>query len=310
MFQDLNSLSDDSWKYKNLFNTINPNIKTESELGIVADSQQFTDISNNIALYQQYSDALFSKTSGALNTLPTDNSPLGNRYFYDTETPCNYNNNEVNKNIAVDGMGFSTSDISNVSLIYSAQGNLKMIQPEIIPSRIPYNSDINDSTCVSINLQKSNNPNDIGIGYVSVNDYNRLNNTAFQNNCKKTADSEPSEACLDEGFGGHGGHGGYGGHGDHGSVVVGHNRYHYGGYSNWIGYGVAGDGYNEFIPSYLWTYPWYKKNVIVEEEDEKENLERSTNLYLHQDIISTFFLGSITILGLYIVFRMIKKSRD
>jgi hypothetical protein len=317
MFQNLSNLSDDSWKYNNLYNIIQPNIKSESNIGIVSNPQKFSDISNNVALYQQYSDALFSNTSNALNTKSSDNSPLGNRYFYDTETQCNYKDSKVNKSIAVDGMGFSVTDLSNVGLVYSAQGNLKMIQPEIIPDSIPHQSDPNDSTCVSVNLQKSNAANDVGTNYISVKDYQRLNYSAFPNNCKKTTDADPSLPCADEGFGGHGENGGShggehsrgSGHGD--SVVVGHGG-HYNRHTNWIGGGGGGgyNGYYDFMPTYLWTYPWYYNHGVIVEDDEKEDLERSTNIYLQPDLISGFFLGSITVLGLYIVFRMIKKSRE
>lgn len=305
MFQNLNDLNDDTWKYEKLFNIVDPNIKNELDIGII-DSGKYFDISNNLVLYQQYADVLFSKNSGALKLTPSDNSPLGNRYFVDAGNSCSYNNNQVNNNIVVDGMGFS-SDISNVGLIYSAEGNLKMIQPEIIPSSISSFRDINDKTCVPINLQKSDKPGDIEKNYISVNDYNRLNYTAFPNNCKKLADADPSTACMNEGFkiieyddk-------------DNNSIVIGNNGY-YRGYSNYIGNEAKEHDYHNFIPSYLLKYLLYNKDETNNDDynKEKNDLKQiNTNIFLHQDIVSTFFLGSITILGLYVIFRMIKRSRE
>jgi hypothetical protein len=307
MFQNLNGLNDDNWKYDKLFNIVDPNIKNESDIGII-DSGKYLDISNNLVLYEQYADALFSKNSGALKLTPSDNSPLGNRYFIDSGNSCTYNNNQVNNNIVIDGMGFST-DISNVGLIYSAEGNLKMIQPEIIPSSISSFRDTNDKTCVPINLQKSNKPDDIEKNYISVNDYNRLNYTAFPNNCKKLADADPSSGCMNEAF-----ETIEYDNKNNNTIVVGNNGY-YRGYSDYIGNeGKEHDDYN-FIPTHLLKYLSYKKDEKNYDDDdnnkEKEDLKKvNTNIFLHQDIVSTFFLGSITILGLYVIFRMIKRSRE
>jgi len=316
MFQDFDK--DDSWGYEKLNNRINTTIKVESAIGIISDSKKYSDISNNLGFYQKYADTLFSNNSDIFNSNAYDNSYLGNRYFLDTKTHCSYNNSQVNKNIVVDGIGFS-SDISNVGIIYSAEKNLDMIQPEIIPSSIRYIPDINDTKCVSINLQKSNNVNDVEKNYISINDYNRLKYSAFPNNCKKTTDDNESVECNREAFEiiesnnifhHNESHNEGSDEGGDGNIVIGDNRY-YKGYSNYIDNEKNENDQHNFIPSHLLKYLLYKKDERDNDDNKEINeLKKNTNIYLHKDIISSFFLGSITILGLYIIFRMIQRSRE
>jgi hypothetical protein len=177
-------------------------VKNPNEMGITERS----DLSNNILGLIHYNNALYSgKVDGGATAykqpdggnLDTNNQPLGNRYFLPAYGLCTPNNGgePVDRYYPIDNMAYNknedgTLDILSTGLLYSAKGSLNSV-----------NSDITDGkadTCVLVSMSKDSTGKNIESQYVSIDDYNKMQYTAFKNNCKTYNGKQGG--CEKEGF--------------------------------------------------------------------------------------------------------------
>jgi hypothetical protein len=257
-------------------------IKNTQSMGITDPSTMMrtNEIQKNMQGYQQYYNALMTGNSQA-TTIQNNNQPLGNREFIkDTGMNCVANNGDIqDRYYVVDGMAYYNGDSVNNGLVQSTYQTLQDIKDlsNNAGNIITNKTDYKDNSCVYVNLIKDGYGNKES-GYISTNEYNiwKKKNPAIFSENFETFSERPD------------------------NIVYGFTRL-----NNFVNY----------------DYKLRNKNIdinidIVMENDNKikeygneSNNDSNIGLIIQDDLITGFFLGSITILGLYVVFRLLCSKK-
>ena len=253
-------------------------IKNLQDMGITSPNNVDTINSiKNMNGYQKYTDALLTGNSSA-TTISNNGAPLGNREFTkNTGIQCMDNTQQVQERwFVVDGMAYLNGDTTKNGLMFSGYQTLQDAKDLSKNASDIVTNNMSDNNCISVNLIKNSN-GDTEKGYISTNEYNIL---------KKKSPS--IFASTNEGFLGDGGHG----HGHGGGHGHGHGHGHDGGH-----YNSGGGGYGLFYN--YGVYPGYRTFELEENREKKLTIE--------DDIITGFFLGSLTVLSLFLLYRLFER---
>jgi hypothetical protein len=279
-------------------------IKVPNKMNI----QSVTDISgvdNNVAAMNQYYNTLYNGKNTA-STITNNNEPLGERKFLPTGTKCNFNNSQVDKTYILDSMNYyknadGSFDTTNTGLLHSAFGALQNINTD---TNVTIPGPQYDN-CVEVTIQKDGNTGNTIKNYISKAEYDNLSCTVFPKDisgnfcktftgnpnkcspCKQTVNTNPLIDSSVESFHGGGGH-------------HMHNNY----YNN-SGYGFGNyNGYNEL--QYMYNRGLY--NGVVYEVIDDDTIRKRKEMVINNDFITQFYLGSITVLGLFILYKLMQKK--
>lgn len=282
-----------------LFDKTNKNspyqwIKTSSELGITP--APVYDISGNISnlkKYQEYAHAVLDGKSDATK-ISNNNQPLGNRYFMPSGKQCidKHSFKQEEQYYVVDGMSQTTNSSDKNGLAYSILNNLSSVDSKNMNKYINTDAngnmvtdgasnsiilnntmDINDNLCTNVTLHTDGYGNK-DTKPISISDYTNLSSSGIVTETFHTHHTHPIISYVY----------GYGG-------GVGSDRY--------SGYLYA-PNIIEYIP------PIGQMHPVIEEE---EIIQPATKqIVLKKDTVTGFFLGSVTVLGLYVIFRFLDKS--
>lgn len=193
------------------YSTIVSNIKSPEQLGISStlDPNILDNLNKNLSTLSDYNNALTIGSPNVFNN-NLNSQPLGERYFMDSGFKCNpvtttdpqlnpiSNPGEptrltVPRNILIDNMkylknGDGAVNIANTGLLYSAAGSLQDINFKGLTS--------NSNNCVQVTINTDANGG-TETNYISVDDYNSLDFTAFPNFCKTYNDNTECEPNLE-----------------------------------------------------------------------------------------------------------------
>ena len=279
-------------------------LKNPTDMGITSPNVQNPMYSkNNLKRYQDYNDLLIKSAGSPASKIPNNGQPLGNREFIKkTGMSCqDPEGNIQSRYYVVDGMSYYQTNPENTGLVFSAYQSLQDIDAlKQNAKQITSDPSYKDNTCVQVNLIKDGKGTTES-GYISTNEYNiwrKKTPPIFMETFVEGHGSCGGGGGHDGGGGGHGGGGG--GHGGHGRGYVGSRGA--------IEGGGGSDG---------WFYGWssYPENVVIPTyvtEDDVYEMRKyhdsdAQSMVISDDIITVFFLGSITVLGLYVVYRMLDR---
>jgi hypothetical protein len=183
-------------------------------------------------------------------------------------------------------MSYYKDDPSKKGLIFSAYQSLHDDLPALLQNAKDYPDPNKDHRCVKVNLI-TDGYNNKDTGYISTKEYEIW--------------KKKNPPIFSEGFTeGHCGHGGRSGGYHEGT---GHSRGFVGNYGS-----GEGPEARYFYPNYL----IYDEMVDDKRHENNQDLIREYNklnqqLTISDDIITSFFLGSITVLGLFLIYRMFDR---
>ena len=246
------------------------------------------DICNNLAglqLYGQYSNLQFYGTPSAAIV---DGTQQSNRYFVNTNTKCfdPKTNNTVDKYYVIDGLanvsgydGLALSAEASLSNFYSSNINsfYTIKDPNSNVLLLNNQTDPGNNNCVKIQINTDKNGN-VDTQYVSFDEWNRISGLGY---AKEAFRGGRESHVL-----------GYNGVANNHSVYTTNT--------------TSPLAFRENTPSGDFTHNnVYSRIMSSGQEDNQTSYEESPP---KMDIIDGFFLGSITVLGLYIIFRFMEKS--
>ena len=251
-------------------------IKNLAAMGITPATNVGTlSVTKNMAGYQQYENALLGGNSSA-TTSAQNGAPLGNRKFEKQGGQCMDNTQQVQeRSFVVDGMAYLNGDTSKTGLMYSAYQTIQDSKDLLAAAQLP-----DDNKCVKVKLIK-NSRGDTESGYISTNEYNVW---------KK---KQPSIFAA-EGF----------------EVSGRVDRYNVQPYYSYVGDGnaVTMNGFfNDQIIDANWLLNPMRVKTLVLEDDEESEDSPSIKLNIDEDIVTGFFLGSITVLSLFLIYRLFDR---
>lgn len=262
-------------------------IKNSQSMGITDPNIYMSEnaAKKNMQGYQEYYNALMTGNSQA-TTIQNNKQPLGNREFIkDTGIKCTSNEGNIeDRYYVVDGMAYYNGDSVNNGLVKSAYQTLRDTKDlSNNAARIITDGNYNDNSCVYVNLIKDGYGNKES-GYISTNEYNiwkKKNPAIFSENFEMFSD-RPN------------------------NIVYGFNRL-----NNFVNYHCTPRNKNIDINiDIIMENNGKKKEYENEYENEyEENNDLKTGLIIQDDLITGFFMGSITILGLYVVFRLLCNKK-
>lgn len=313
---DITTIPESQWGDVNSLLNYSPSdfIKAPNQMNI----QSIIDVNGvniDADAMKKYYDTLYSGKNTAM-TVTNNDQPSGGRSFAPSGSKCNYNGQQVDKSYVVDTMNYyqnsdKSFDTTNTGMLSSSFGalqnintntNLKMLGPTA-------------NNCVQVTIQKDGTSGNNITNYVSKEEYDRMNCTLFPrdasgNFCKTYNGNKDCSPCIQktntnphidpsvEAFG----HGDDHGHG-HGHMH-GNDR---GRYHNNLHDTTSGYGYYPFYRAeYIYNIGHY--NGIDYEVVDDDTIRRKKELLVDNDYITQFYLGSITVLGLFILYKMLNRD--
>jgi len=262
--------------------------KTPGQMGISSKG----DSKKNWNETSQYINAL---TNGNI----TDGSgkaighPLGNRYFVETNTNCPKKDGTgmTERYILVDNMKYmkyadGTVNNDNYGLLYSAMGSLQEVDSNNLLSQLGQieNPDDPNNKCINVAIDMKGDQKNFESKFITVGDCKKIDAIAF-----KGQDTKVCEAFSGE-HGEHSNHGRHNEHSEH-SHHSKHSEYSDNGYT--IGRGLSID--NIYLNDTNRDLVWIPENVIP-------------RAVVVDDSITTFYLASLTVIGLFIFYRLMEKK--
>jgi hypothetical protein len=222
--------------------------------------------------------------------------PLGNRYFVDTNTNCKKKdgNGMTERYILVDNMKYmkyedGTVNNDNYGLLYSAMGSLQEIDSNNLLSQLGQieNPDDPNNKCINVTIDMKGDQKTFESKFITLGDCKKIDAIAFK--------GQNAKVC--EAFsGGHDGHNEHGRHGEHShhsehSEHSRHSEYSDNGYK--IGKGLSIDNIylNDTNRDLVWIPEDFVPRAVVVD-----------------DSITTFYLASLTVIGLFILYRLMEKN--
>ena len=316
---DITSIPDSQWGDVNSLLNYSPSdfIKAPNQMNI----QSIIDVNSvniNVDAMNKYYDTLYSGKNTA-TTVTNNNQPLGGRSFVPSGSKCNYNGQHVDKTYVVDTMNYyqnsdKSFDTTNTGMLSSSFGalqnintnaNLKMLGPSA-------------NNCVQVTIQKDGTSGNNITNYVSKEEYDRMNCTLFPRDtsgkfCKTYNGNKDCSPCIQktntnihidssvETF-------------DQRTFAqrsllttkFGHGHEH-GHYPNNLHGSTGGYGHYPFYRTeYIYNIGHY--NGIDYEVVDDDTIRRKKELLVDNDYITQFYLGSITVLGLFILYKMLNRD--
>lgn len=284
----------------------NPNsyIKNPTEMGITSKGDD-ESINNTLNAFKQYNNALYSGNTTAIK-IDTNGEPLGNRYFAKVDGVYNENGEKTDRYVSVDNMKYSKDldrrlNLQNTGLLYSAKATIDGINPY---------SMLDSSKMVEVEM-KSNANGDIIRQTIGIGDYKKMDCTAFPNRCKRYKGKTECEPCfvkekIKESMC------------DMSNSNTKNeqnteelNKPH--DMNNKLYYHDF--GISRSYPLYLYNMNEYQygyeydsdKDSVVEPDKVSEN-DYNNKFNINKSVL-TFYLGGLSVVGLYIVYRFLNKHK-
>jgi len=273
-------------------------IKNPTEMGIT-DKGDDKSIDATLSAFKQYNNALYSGKTGAFN-VDTKGEPLGNRYFSKVDGVYNEDGEKTDRYVSVDNMKYPKDvdrrlNLQNTGLLYSAKATVDSINPYSL---------LDSDKMVEVEM-KSNADGDTVRQTIGIGDYKKMDCTAFPNRCKTYKGKSGCEPCFvketvkenmqdmtkhkteDK---------------PHDKTCDDMNKKLY----------YHDIGISRSYPLHLYDIneiqhddnDYSDKDYVVDKES--DNNEKKTNI--NQSIL-TVYLGGLTVVGLYIVYRFLNKNK-
>jgi hypothetical protein len=269
-------------------------IKNPDEMGITSKGDD-TSIDNTLYALKQYNNALYSGKTTALK-IDTNGEPLGNRYFSKVDGIYNEDGEKIDRYVSVDNMKYPKDvdrrfNLKNTGLLYSAKATIDSINPYSL---------LDSDKIVEVEMNSNGN---VIKQNIAIGDYKKMDCTAFPNRCKKYKGKTDCEPCfVKESM-----------H-DMDKEHKLHNK------SNTHTYELDNQLYYHDI-GLSRSYPLYlydnineyddlysdKDSIVDNEKEDTENYNKN-KLNIDKSVIS-FYLGGLTVVGLYVVYRFLNKHK-
>jgi len=292
---DITTIPDSKWGDVNSLLNYGPSdfIKAPNQINI----QTIIDINgvnlDGDAMDKYYNTLYNGKTTAT--TITNNDQPLGGRSFVPSGSKCNYNGQQVDKNYVVDTMNYyqnsdKSFDTTNTGMLSSSFGalqnintntNLKMLGPSA-------------NNCVQVTIQKDGTPGNNITNYVSKEEYDRMNCTLFPrdasgNFCKTYNGNKGCSSCPQK-------------INTNPTIDSSVEAFTVQEYNNLQSFYVPDNNQPEYI------YNKGNYNGIDYEVVDDDTIRRKKELCVDDDFITQFYLGSITVLGLFILYKIMKRN--
>lgn len=276
-------------------------IKNDNEMGITDPNTTLdvVGVGKNIDKYQQYYNALTTGKSPATK-IQNNGQPLGNREFITLPNMKCFDSKFTlhQKQSIVDGMAYYNGDKTNTGVALSAYQTLQDVKD--LGNNASKQQNIQDISCVHVKLIKDGYGN-TEKGYISTNEY-----YVWQKKDPPIVSLEPF--CVDQ----DGQASPQGRSKTAQDTDLGKNDVY--GHTSQIFVDKHGTKYdysynntNIYSVPYIMVDPGQNESIIMSEDDD-ESKNPYYRLVIDDDIITSLFLGTITVLGLYIIYRMFEKD--
>jgi hypothetical protein len=270
-------------------------IKNPSQMGITNKGDD-KSIDATLSAFKQYNNALYSGKTTAFN-VDTKGEPLGNRYFSKVDGIYNQDGEKIDRYVSVDNMKYPKDvdrrlNLQNTGLLYSAKATIDSINPYSL---------LDSDKMVEVEM-KSNADGDIIRQTIGIGDYKKMDCTAFPNRCKTYKGKSGCEPCfvketLKEDM--HDMSKSKTEHKTHCKTCDMNKKLYY-----------HDIGITRSYPLYLYDIneiqyddnDYSDKDSVVDKEF--ENDEKKNN----QSVL-TLYIGGLTVVGLYIVYRLLNKHK-
>ena len=287
----------------------NPNsyIKNPTEMGIT-DKGDDESINNTLGAFKDYNNALYSGSTTALK-IDTNGQPLGNRYFAKVNGIYDENGEKTDRYVSVDNMKYSKDvdrrfNLQNTGLLYSAKATVDSINPYSL---------LDSDKMVEVEM-KSNAKGDIIKQTIGIGDYKKMDCTAFPNRCKTYKGKNGCEPCfvkekMKENMHGMDDSKSINKHKLHDKPNNKHDmnkRFYY-----------HDIGITRSYPLYLYNINEYQdfyqydsdNDSVAETVNASDNDNKNKNKNNINKSVLTFYLGGLSVVGLYIVYRFLNKHK-
>jgi len=269
-------------------------IKNPTEMGIT-DKGDDRSMNKTLSAFKQYNNALYSGKTTAFK-VDTKGEPLGNRYFAKVSGVYNEDGEKVDRYVSVDNMKYPKDvdrrfNLQNTGLLHSAKATVDSINPYSL---------LDSDKMVEVEM-KSNADGDIIKQTIGIGDYKKMDCTAFPNRCKAYKGKSGCEPCFVK-------------------EKVKENMHDMNDMNNKLYYHDI--GISRSYPLYLYNisetkdvyeYDSSDKDSVTEMDDGSDADDDSGNNNNNKPNINksvlTVYLGGLTVVGLYIVYRFLNKRK-
>jgi hypothetical protein len=289
-------------------------IKNPTEMGIT-DKGDEKSINKTLSAFKKYNNALYSGKTNAFK-VDTKDEPLGNRYFAKVSGVYNEDGEKTDRYVSVDNMKYPKDvdrrfNLQNTGLLHSAKATVDSINPYSL---------LDSDKMVEVEMQ-SNADGDITKQTIGIGDYKKMDCTAFPNRCKKYKGKSGCEPCfvkekVKENM-----------HDMTSSNAKRDDKSHdermkkHDDMNNKLYYHDI--GISRSYPLYLYNINETKdvyesdssdKDSVIETDDgsDDDNDSNKTNINNVNNVnksVLTFYLGGLSVVGLYIVYRFLNKRK-
>ena len=287
----------------------NPNsyIKTPSEMGITSKGDD-ESINNTLGAFKDYNNALYSGNTTALK-IDTNGEPLGNRYFAKVDGIYDENSEKTDRYISVDNMKYSKDvdrrfNLQNTGLLYSAKATVDNINPYSL---------LDSDKMVEVEM-KSNANGDTVRQTIGIGDYKKMDCTAFPNRCKTYKGKSGCEPCFvkekikESMHGMENSNTKHQQHSFHDKPLNKHHDINNKLYYHDIGVSRSYPLYLYNMNGYQYVYEYDSDKDSVLETDKGSEDDDSSKFDISKSVL-TFYLGGLSVVGLYIVYRFLNKHK-
>jgi len=288
---DITTIPDSQWGDINSLLNYSPSdfIKAPNQMNI----QSIVDVNTvniDADAMDKYYNTLYSGIDTA-TTITNNGQPLGGRSFVPTGSKCNHNGQQVDKTYVVDTMNYyqnpdKSFDTTNIGMLSSSYGALQNINTNTKLNMLGPSA----NNCVQVTIQKDGTSGNNITNYVSKEEYDRMNCTMFPrdasgNFCKTYNGNKGCSSCPQKA---------------NTNPTIDHSVESFSGqvYPFYVS--------NNFQPEYIYNRGLY--NGIDYEIIDDDNIRSKKELIADNDFITQFYLGSITVLGLFIFYKMLNKN--
>jgi len=292
-------------------------IKNPTEMGIT-DKGDDKSINKTLSAFKKYNNALYSGKTTAFK-VDTKGEPLGNRYFAKVSGVYNEDGEKVDRYVSVDNMKYPKDvdrrfNLQNTGLLHSAKATVDSINPYSL---------LDSDKMVEVEM-KSNADGDIVRQTIGIGDYKKMDCTAFPNRCKTYKGKSGCEPCFVKENVKENMH-----DMDHSTTKHEQHRFHnkpldkHHDMNTKLYYHDI--GISRSYPLYLYNigetqdvyeYDSSDKDSVIETDDgsdsdnnNKNNKNNKNNINNLNKSVLTFYLGGLSVVGLYIVYRFLNKRK-
>jgi hypothetical protein len=263
-------------------------------------------INKTLSAFKQYNNALYSGKTTALK-VNTNGEPLGNRYFAKVNGIYDENGEKTDRYVSVDNMKYPKDvdrrlNLQNTGLLYSAKATIDSINPYSL---------LDSDKMVEVEM-KSNAKGDIIKQTIGVGDYKKMDCTAFPNRCKTYKGKNGCEPCfvkekmrekmketVKEDMHGMDDSNSKDKHHDMNNKLYYHDIGISQSYPLYL--------YNNIDETNVYEYDSSDKDSVAETDNGSDHDINNVN-NVNKSIL-TVYLGGLTVVGLYIVYRFLNKRK-